>query len=188
MSAPQQANRRSALRFCALVLGMFGFGFALGPLYTVMCQLTGWNGKWNPMVANAAAPVQVDTSRSVKVEFMTSLSAAPGWKFRAGQSSIMVHPGQLYTVDFYAQNPEEHAVIAQAVPSVAPWEASKHLKKTECFCFTRQEFKAGEEKHMPVRFMLDPELPASVDTVTLSYSFYDVTAAAVKAGVAQPQS
>ena len=187
MSPTGKANRRSVLRFTALVIGMFGFGFALGPMYTVMCKLTGWNGQWNPMVANAAAPVQVDESRTVKVEFVTTVNGGRDWKFHSEVPSVQVHPGQLYTVNFTAQNTEDHDIVAQAVPNIAPWDASRHLKKTECFCFNHQPFKAGEEKHMPVRFMLDPDLPASIDTVTLSYTFFDVTKAA-QAAAATPQS
>ncbi len=98
-----------------------------------------------------------------------------------------MHPGALTTVSFYAQNTQDRDVIAQAVPNVAPWNAAKYLRKTECFCFNNQAFKAGEEKHMPVRFVLDPELPADVDTVTLSYTFFDVTESAANADP-QPKS
>lgn len=189
MSTPMSRGARlSTLRLSLVVVGMFGFGFALGPLYSALCQLTGWNGAWNPMVASAAEPVQVDTSRTVKVEFVTTVNGGRNWKFRAETRSIAVHPGQLYTANFYAQNTEDHAIVAQAVPNVAPWDAAKHLKKTECFCFNNQPFAAGEEKHMPVRFMLDPDLPGSVDTVTLSYTFFDVTETAAQAAAAPPQS
>lgn len=186
---PTAAVRRSAIKFSLVVVGMFGFGFALGPLYSALCKITGWNGTWNPMVADAAAPIEVDTSRSIKVEFMTSTGDPRGWNFRAESSSLMVHPGEMYTVNFYARNLGEHSGVAQAVPTVAPWDAARHVKKTECFCFNNQPFAAGEEKHMPMRFMLDPDLPRSVDTVTLSYAFYDVTKAAAKAaGADKPQS
>ena len=174
-------SRKSTLRLTAVVIGMFGFGFALGPMYTALCQITGWNGAWNPMVADAAAPISVDTSRSVKVEFLTTVNGGRDWKFRAESSSMTVHPGQLYTVNFYAQNTESRDLVAQAVPNVAPWDAAKHLKKTECFCFNNQPFAAGEEKVMPVRFMLDPALPASVDTVTLAYTFFEVNQTAALA-------
>lgn len=167
--------RRQTLRLCLLVLGMFGFGFALGPLYSAICKATGFNGQWNGMVANAAEPVTLDPSRKVKVEFVTTVNGGRGWAFRAEQPSIEVHPGEFATVNFYAQNTEAHDVVARAVPNIAPWDAAKHLKKTDCFCFNAQPFKAGEEKQMPVRFMLDPALPKSVDTVTLSYTFFDVT-------------
>lgn len=180
--------RNSVLRLCGLTAGMFVFGFALGPLYSAICEATGFNGKFNGMVANAAEPVQVDSSRTVKVQFVTTVNGGRDWKFHAEQSSVEVHPGEFYTVNFYAENTEDHAVVAQAVPNIAPWNAASHLRKTECFCFNNQPFKAGEGKKMPVRFMLDPALPKSVDEVTLSYTFFDVTDLAQNAqGQAKPR-
>jgi cytochrome c oxidase assembly protein subunit 11 len=139
------------------------------------------------MVADAAAPIAPDLSRTVKVEFVTTINGGQGWSFRAEQTSLHVHPGELYTVNFYARNLGDGELVAQAVPHVAPWDAARHLKKTECFCFNNQPFAAGEEKQMPMRFMLDPDLPRSVDTVTLSYTFFDVTETAAN-GAGSPQS
>jgi cytochrome c oxidase assembly protein subunit 11 len=181
------AARRTTLKLSLTVVGMFGFGFALGPLYNALCKVTGWNGTWNPMVADAAAPVEPDYSRTVKVEFVTTVNGSSGWAFRAEQQSLNVHPGELYTVNFVARNLGEQELVAQAVPNVAPWDAAKHLKKTECFCFNNQPFAPGEEKQMPMRFMLGPDLPRSVDTVTLSYTFFDVTETAAN-GAGSPQS
>lgn len=167
--------RKSLWRLSGLAVGMFAFGFALGPLYSAICEATGFNGKFNGMVADAAAPATVDTSRTVRVQFVTTVNGGRNWKFTAQQPSIDVHPGQLYTVNFHAENTEGHAIIAQAVPNISPWNAAKHMRKTECFCFNQQPFKAGEVKVMPVRFMLDPALPKSIDAVALSYTFFDVT-------------
>lgn len=153
---------------------MFVFGFALGPLYTALCDAIGLNGKVK-MVAIADAPLTVDTSREITVQFVTTVNGGRDWKFYAEQPTIKVHPGQMYTVNFYAENTEDHNIVAQAVPNVSPWNAAAHLRKTECFCFNQQPFKAGESKQMPVRFMLDPALPQSVDAVTLSYTFFEVT-------------
>ncbi|HEX4895964.1 MAG TPA: cytochrome c oxidase assembly protein [Solimonas sp.] len=182
------AARRQLLRLSAVVVGMFGFGFALVPMYNALCDAIGLNGKVKMEAATDAA-VAVDTSRTVTVEFVTTVNGGKAWKFRSEQSSVQVHPGQLMTVNFYAQNTEDHDIVAQAVPQVAPWDAARHLKKTECFCFNNQPFKAGEEKQMPVVFMLDPELPADVDRVTLSYTFFDVTAStAAQADAAKPKT
>lgn len=166
---------RHFLRLSAVTAGMFGFGFALVPLYGLLCDLTGFNGTTSGMRLVASVAEQPDPSRTVTVEFLTTVNGGAPWKFAAETQRMRVHPGQLYTVNFTAANPRDHAVMAQAVPSVAPWNAAKYLKKTECFCFSQQPFAAGEEKLMPVRFMLEPELPADVDTVTLSYTFFDVT-------------
>ena len=120
----------------------------------------------------------VDPSRTVTVEFVTTVNGSPQWQFKAEQASVTVHPGELRTVNFYAKNLQDKTLVAQAVPNIAPSTAASHLRKTECFCFRQQSFKAGEEKHMPVRFMLDPALPPDVDRVTLSYTFFDATALA----------
>jgi cytochrome c oxidase assembly protein subunit 11 len=167
-------RRNHALRLVLITAGMFGFGFALVPMYNALCDSLGINGKVELQAAQAA-PTEVDTDRTVTVEFVTTVNGGRPWKFRAERPAIDVHPGKLYTVSFYAKNTEDHDLVAQAVPNVAPWDAAAHLKKTECFCFNNQPFKAGEEKHMPVVFMLDPELPADVDRVTLSYTFFDVS-------------
>lgn len=175
----QQEKRQHLSRLLLLVAGMFGFGFLLGPLYTAICEATGVNGRMKVEASQVQAGV-VDTSRTVTVEFVTTVNGSPLWKFSAEQPSIKVHPGQLYTVNFYAKNTQDVDLVAQAVPNIAPGSAAPHLRKTECFCFNQQPFKAGEEKHMPVKFMLDPALPKGIDTVTLSYTFFDATHLAVQ--------
>lgn len=179
MNREQSAiGRRHGARLLIVVAAMFGFGFALGPLYDALCKVTGINGKTSGEAEILAAAPEIDTSRQVRVLFVTTVNGGRPWEFRAEQSEVMVHPGELRTVSFIARNTETRDLVAQAVPNVAPWDAARHLKKTECFCFNNQPFQAGEEKHMPVRFMIDPALPADVDTVTLSYTFFDVTQAA----------
>jgi len=174
-----RARGLHTLRLSLVVVGMFGFGYALVPLYDMLCDAIGLNGKVK-LEAAAAVPTVVDTSRLVTVEFVTTVNGGRPWKFRAAQPSVQVHPGEMTTVNFFAQNTEGHDLVAQAVPNVAPWDAAKYLRKTECFCFNNQAFKAGEEKTMPVVFVLDPELPADVDRVTLSYTFFDVSDVAMK--------
>jgi cytochrome c oxidase assembly protein subunit 11 len=168
---------KSGLTWKLLIVvgGMFCFGFALVPMYNALCQLTNLNGKDKGMLISASVAEKVDVTRTVRVEFVTTVNGGRVWTFRPEQPTIDVHPGQLYAVNFFAKNQRDEAVEGQAVPSVSPWNAAKHLHKTECFCFSRQAFAANEEKHMPVRFMLDPDLPKDVETVTLSYTFFDVT-------------
>ena len=173
-----RSSRRHGLRLVVVVLAMFGFGFALGPIYSALCKVTGINGKTSGLQADASKLPAIDTSRWVTVQFVTTVNGGRDWEFHPEQSEVRVHPGQLTTVNFHAKNTEEHDLVAQAVPNVAPWNAAKHLRKTECFCFNNQPFKAGETKEMPVRFMLDPALPADVDVVTLSYTFFDITQSA----------
>lgn len=175
----ERARIRHSLRLVAVTAGMFGFGFALVPLYDMLCDAIGLNGKVEMRAADTTGAA-VDLERTVTVEFVTTVNGGRLWQFHAEKPSIEVHPGQLYTVNFLATNTETHALVAQAVPQVSPWDAAKHLKKTECFCFNNQPFTAGEQKTMPVVFMLDPELPKHVDRVTLSYTFFDVTDVAMK--------
>lgn len=176
----EPAKRGQLLRLSTAAAGMFVFGFALVPLYDAVCDLTGFNGRSSGMALAADVTEQVDESRTVTVEFLTTVNGGQPWKFTSEIQRIEVHPGKLYTVNFVAQNPHDQAVMAQAVPSVTPWNAARYLKKTECFCFRQQPFAAHEEKHMPVRFMLERGLPADVDTVTLSYTMFDVTQIALK--------
>jgi cytochrome c oxidase assembly protein subunit 11 len=184
----QRSSRQHGLRLVVVVVAMFGFGFALGPIYDALCKVTGINGKTSGMQADANAMPAIDTSRLVTVQFVTTVNGGRNWEFRAEQAEVRVHPGQLATVNFHAKNTEGRDLVAQAVPNVAPWNAARHLHKTECFCFNNQPFKAGESKQMPVRFMLDPDLPTDVDVVTLSYTFFDVTeSAARKAPAKVPQ-
>jgi cytochrome c oxidase assembly protein subunit 11 len=182
------AKRRSVWTLAVVVAGMFGFGYALVPLYRTICEVTGLNGKSDSLVSKQALTEREDASRLVTVQFLTSVNGARTWSFEPEQRQIQVHPGKLYTVYFTARNEQEQDVVGQAVPSVAPWLAANHLHKTECFCFTRQPFKALEEKRMPVRFMLDRDLPRDVDTVTLSYTFFDVTQLAQKPNANSPNS
>jgi cytochrome c oxidase assembly protein subunit 11 len=166
-------HRRTVSRLLLVTVAMFGFGFAMVPLYDVLCDLTGLNGK------TAAGPVTltnaaVDESRLVTVEFVALMNADSQWEFRPNRGRMKVHPGESYQVTFFARNMGDSQRVAQAVPSVAPGLAAKHFKKTECFCFTQQKFLAGEGRDMPVVFMLDPELPRSINTVTLSYTFFEL--------------
>jgi cytochrome c oxidase assembly protein subunit 11 len=158
----------------AFVLMMFGFGFALVPFYNVFCEWTGLNGKVKTEAVPATAYV-VDQSRELPLEFVTTLNGNMPLEFRAEKARIMVHPGQYYTVKFFAKNTTDHKLVGRAIPSIAPGLATQFLKKTECFCFSEQEFEPGIEREMPVRFVIDPSLPALVKDMTLSYTFFDIT-------------
>lgn len=179
---------RSFLRGSAVAVAMFGFGFALVPLYDVVCDVLGFNGRAPDMALATHVVEQVDESRTVTVEFVTTVNGGQPWTFQPEVQRLAVHPGKLYTVNFTAGNPHAAAAVSQAVPSVAPWSAAKYLRKTECFCFNHQAFGAGEEKRMPMRFLIDRDLPAGVDTVTLSYTLFDITQSAAVADDRSPQS
>ncbi len=174
-TAPKVARKRSLLEMSILTLAMFGFGFAFAPLYSALCQLTGLNGRSDSMLVASNVVATPDLSRMVTVQLLTVVNGGREWQFRPEQSEIRVHPGEFTTVNFVAENLLDQDVVGQAVPAVTPGKAARHVKKTECFCFTQQAFKAREKKIMPVRLMLDPELPRDINTVTLSYTFFDVT-------------
>ncbi|MDH3646998.1 MAG: cytochrome c oxidase assembly protein [Gammaproteobacteria bacterium] len=156
-------------KLVVIVAAMFGFGYLLVPMYDVFCELTGLNGKTTQTAVEVTESV---TDRRVAVEFMATVNQNAPWEFRPSVSKMLVQPGKLYDTTFFAKNRTEQALIGQAVPSVAPGQAAKHFQKTECFCFTEQKFDPLEGRDMPVRFILDPELPAHIETVTLSYTFF----------------
>ena len=171
-SGLQAANRRVLGKLLWVVAGMFGFVFALVPLYDIFCQVTGLGGKTSATAA-VISDVQVDEDRLVTVEFVANLNAGMPWAFRPEVVEMRVHPGKTYKTSYYAENLADHAITGHAVPSVSPGNAARHFKKTECFCFTEQRFESGEGRDMPVYFMLDPKLPPHVQRVTLSYTFFD---------------
>ena len=176
MSDQQQENRGLVGRLAILAIAMFGFGFALVPLYDVFCEITGFGGRTNAeAVAVEEAP---DISREIRVEFMTTVNSYAPFEFAADTDSMTVHPGKMYYATFTAKNLTESHKVAQAVPSVAPIAAAEHFVKIECFCFNSQEFAAGEEKAMPLQFIVDPEVPDYVDTITLQYTFFDTASVA----------
>ncbi len=165
-------NKKLVIKLLWLVVAATLFGFALVPLYNVLCSVTGLNGKTNN-TADLNKTV-VDKNRDVVVEFTSTVMPGLGWDFYPEKNRIIVHPGQVETVNFLAKNVTNQAVVGQAVPSVSPGQASLHLKKIECFCFQHQELKPGESKVMPLRFYVSPSLPENIGTVTLSYAFYSI--------------
>ena len=158
------------IKLVALTVAMFGFGFALVPLYDVFCQITGFGGRTNTVAATVVE--QPDPNRRVRVEFVATVAPTAPWEFRPTVGHMDVQPGALTETSFFARNLAGSSLTGHATPSVAPGQAAKFFQKTECFCFTPQTFAAGEVKDMPVVFILDPTLPAHIDTVTLSYTFY----------------
>jgi cytochrome c oxidase assembly protein subunit 11 len=168
-------HRTLTLQLLLVVAGAFAFGFALVPLYDVLCSVTGY-GNRKELTRAAALPVQVDASRLVTVEFLANLPTVGSWEFTPDVRSMQVHPGRLYEARFLASNRTGQVTWAQAVPEIAPSKAAAFFRKTECFCFTPQHFAVNESRHMPVRFFVDPALPRYVDRITLAYTFYDTQA------------
>ncbi len=169
-------------RMLMLAVGMFGFGYLMVPLYEVICEVTGLNGKTGRIsVAESEARLNESlqgadgkllADREITVEFVGIVSAGGNWKFTPNDREMKVKPGQQYLTSYYAENLSSIPVVGQASPSVSPSAAARYFNKTECFCFTRQEFEAKGSRDMPVTFVIDPDVPINVDRVTLSYTFF----------------
>ena len=167
-------NRRFLKRALLVCAAMFVFGFACVPLYRIACvHVLGI--KLDGQAADGAkvALLAPDPSRWVTVQFVGTVNSALKWQFAPETVSMKVHPGELTSAWFDATNVAPNAIVGNAVPSIAPKTASQYFNKTECFCFTEQTLKAGESRRMPVKFVVDPQLPHDVDTLTLSYTFYN---------------
>ena len=173
----RRANRRLLRGLLIMTAGSFAFGWALIPLYDVFCRVAGV-GNAQARAGSVNAQEAVDPTREVTVEFVADPASVGSFDFRPKAASMRVHPGKLYDAEFYARNLTQAASVAQAVPSISPTVAARYFHKTQCFCFSPQHFEAGEGRDMPVRFIVDPQLPPNVDKITLAYSFYDTTEAA----------
>jgi cytochrome c oxidase assembly protein subunit 11 len=171
-------NRQLVVKLAVIAALMFGFGYALVPIYRAICDALGINvlssseerKKLNQ--SGGQLNSQVDRTRTITVEF--DANARGPWDFKPAQRSIQVHPGELATVMYEFQNVQNRTMAAQAIPSYAPMQASPHFNKLECFCFNEYTLAPGEKKAWPVAFVIDPKLPRDVTTITLSYTFFEV--------------
>ena len=178
-SEQQRANRKLVRGLLIMTAGSFAFGWALIPLYDVLCRAAGI-GNAEAKAGRSVAQEAVDPNREVTIEFLAQPASIGSFDFRPKVASMRIHPGKLYDTQFYAKNLTSVASVAQAVPSISPGGSAKYFHKTECFCFSPQKFAAGEGRDMPVRFIVDPQLPANVDKLTLAYTFYDTTQSATR--------
>jgi cytochrome c oxidase assembly protein subunit 11 len=172
MSSKNADNKKVIRNLLFVVVGMFGFGFAMVPLYDVFCDITGINGKTSGEQYVSDTPMQIDTSRKIKVEFLANLNDGMPWEFKPLTYSVKVHPGEPSRIEYVARNKTDRDIVGQAIPSVSPGQAAAYFQKTECFCFTEQVLKAGEEKIMPVVFVIDPSIDEDVREIALSYTFF----------------
>lgn len=171
-----QRNNKHALLLIALAIGMFGFAFALVPLYDVFCEITGLNGKTS---TQAALLEEIDKSavpldREVTIEFLAKVARGMPWEFRPVNKQLIVQPGEMNTTTFFVRNLVQKTVTGQAVPSISPGQAALYVKKIECFCFEQQELLAGGEMEMSVSFYIDADLPEEINELTLSYTMFRV--------------
>jgi cytochrome c oxidase assembly protein subunit 11 len=163
-------NSRTLAKLVVVTIGMFGFGFAMVPFYNKICEVTGLNSGDEQVLAKNT---QVDMGRWVTLEFDANTNQGLAWQFKPMQRTMKVHPGQLVQVEYEVVNVSSKTVIGQAVPSYGPARAGRYFKKIECFCFRPQTLAAGEKRRMPVLFVLDPGMEKDLNTVTLSYTFFN---------------
>jgi cytochrome c oxidase assembly protein subunit 11 len=185
----QTANRRLVIKLAVVTVAMFGFGYALSPIYDLMCKAFGLNGKTG-RIEEQATVQPVDANRTVTVELTGLATSGLPWEFRPLTKKIEVHPGKTMEVKYLVRNLAQEEITGQAIPSVAPGVSATHFKKIECFCFTQQTLKPGETREMPVRFVVDAGLDKDVRTITLSYSFFNVNKLSAQkyGGNSQPYS
>jgi cytochrome c oxidase assembly protein subunit 11 len=165
-----RANRASLLKFTLVTIIMFAFGYSLVPFYEQICKATGLR---DIDAADAITNTQVDSTRTVRIELDANVSKLP-WRFRPDTSIVEVHPGQVMNVLYEVENTSDRPMTGQAVPSYGPPLAAEYFKKLECFCFTKQSFAPHEKRRMPVVFVVDPKVPKDVNTIALSYTFFEV--------------
>jgi cytochrome c oxidase assembly protein subunit 11 len=170
---PATRRRRLFFKLLAVSAAMFGFGYLLPPLYSKVCQLTGFN-RLQDAADTVSSSTHTDSSRFVLMQFDSNLRDGLPWKFRPTQPTTQAHPGQLVSVSYEVSNNSDRAISGQAIASYAPAGAAAYVRKLECFCFSIQTLAPHEVRRMPVIFLIDPSLPNDVPTVTLSYTFFEV--------------
>ena len=177
-------NRQMLLKLLVVTVFMFCFGYALVPAYKAICELTGINvvtskNDYGIRALGATKPVenntQIDYSRTVTIEFDSNVRGP--LRFRPVKNFIEVHPGELHQIIYEVVNEQNQTIVAQAIPSYAPKIATQHFTKLECFCFQQQSLAPKESREMPVMFVIDPNLPKDVKTITLSYTFFEIQSA-----------
>lgn len=172
----EQKNARLARNLGLIALSMFGFGYAMVPLYDVLCEWK-WIERDRPDAVKAIPQqaYEIDVNRDFAVDFVTELNERTPLEFHTDSKRLTVHPGQYHTVNFYATNKTDKEIVARAIASFSPALISKYFEKVQCFCFEEQVFKPFETKTMPMRFVINPEMPKEYKAITLAYTFFDNT-------------
>ncbi|GAB3001015.1 cytochrome c oxidase assembly protein [Psychrosphaera aestuarii] len=171
--ANKTAQTKLIKKLVLTVVFMFGFGFALVPLYDVFCDITGLNGKTSNQAATQSTVI--DMNRTVTVEFIAHTQGNLPWTFKPEVKRIKVHPGEQHEVNFLVSNQSAGDMVVQAIPSVSPGLAATYFNKIECFCFNHQPLEQGQQASLGLQFYIDPELPPEYSTVTLSYTLFDIS-------------
>lgn len=168
----QLGNRRLGVGLALVAVFFVGFGFAMVPLYDAFCRLTGLNGRTNAVAIPQATNTQVDPTRSIRVEFLSHSMPGVGLDLKPETFSVHVNPGAIFHTTYVVRNLTDRVYVGQAVPSITPATATQYFQKIECFCFSKQTLQPGEVRTMPVVFVVSPELPDALRTITLSYTFF----------------
>ncbi len=159
-------------KLALIPLVMFGFGFAMIPLYDVFCDITGLNGKTGRIQAAEIDADLIDRSRTIEVRFLANTSSGLPWSFEPLQKKMEIHPGQVYEALYRVRSTSGEKTLGQAIPSVSPGTAAEHFNKTECFCFTQQALEGYETRDMPLRFVVGSDISDKIEQITLSYTFF----------------
>jgi len=175
VGAQRKSTKKLTAYLCLSVLAMFGFGFALVPLYDVMCDALGINGKTNTVSAIQPEGMAPDYSRSIRVEFMANIKPDMPWEFKPSKVTMDVHPGEVIQTEYFAINRSSETLVGQAVPSVSPGNGATYFNKIECFCFNQQLLDGSARAEMPLIFYIEPDIPDSIHTLTLSYTLFNIT-------------
>lgn len=170
--AEKSSHKKLTIKLVLVTFAMFGFGFALVPLYNVMCDALGINGKTSDVAAIQPTGMQPDLSRTIRVEFIAHVNPDMPWEFKPKVISMNVHPGEVVQTEYLAFNESGQRLVGQAVPSVSPGNGAAYFNKIECFCFTQQPLDGKQHAQMPLIFYIEPDLPDSIHTLTLSYTLY----------------
>ncbi|CAH6971269.1 Cytochrome oxidase biogenesis protein Cox11-CtaG, copper delivery to Cox1 [Vibrio chagasii] len=174
-STKKRSTKRLTGYLVLSVVAMFGFGFALVPLYDVMCEALGINGKTNTVSAVQPRGMQPDYSRTVRVEFMSHIKPDMPWQFVPEDRVLEVHPGEVIQTNYIAKNLSGNSLVGQAVPSVSPGMGATYFNKMECFCFNQQPLEGYKSAEMGLIFYIEPDIPESIHTLTLSYTLFNIT-------------
>jgi cytochrome c oxidase assembly protein subunit 11 len=168
-------HRSTVAKHLVIVVAMFGFGWAMVPLYNLLCEVTGLGGRTTGPYLYDPETMTADTSRLVRISFLANANDGMPWEFWADRTTMRVHPGEVHELMFYVRNTTDRRMVGQAIPSLAPIRATDHVHKTVCFCFAEQPLEPGETAEMPLRFVIDPNLAPNIDAITLSYALFDIT-------------
>ena len=175
---PPHRHRSLVIKLVALTAASFAFGFALVPFYDTLCKAIGFNGKTlkEAVAAKDVAPLKVDASRLLTVQFMSTQMPGLPWEIRPLEPVFDLHPGEMRSTRFLVRNTSDQTVIGQAVPSVSPTQAAAYFQKLECFCFRQQTLGPGESREMPLTFIINPDIDQNIRELTLAYAFFPVAA------------